>query len=62
MLRQERNSFGNLVYIDSPSTWEKVLEQWDGVVNLALQEIDPNIQAVVAEFLESKIDDDRQDL
>jgi hypothetical protein len=46
--------FDNLAYIDSPSTWKKVLKQWDRVVSFTFQEVAPNMQAVVGAFLEAK--------
>jgi hypothetical protein len=52
-LRQS-DAFGNLAYIDSPSVWKKVLEQWDGVVSITFQEVSPNMQATVSEFLGAK--------
>jgi hypothetical protein len=52
-LRQS-DAFGNLAYIDSPSAWKKVLEQWDGVVSITFQEVSPNMQATVSEFLGAK--------
>jgi hypothetical protein len=51
---RQANVFGNLAYIDSPSTWKKVLEQWDGLVSITFQEVAPSTQAVVGEFLEAK--------
>jgi hypothetical protein len=53
---RQANAFGStLAYIDSPSIWNKVLQQWDGLVSITLQEVAPTMQAVVREFLEAKI-------
>jgi hypothetical protein len=51
---RQANAFGNLAYIDSPSMWNKVLDQWDGLVSITFQEVAPTMQAVVREFLEAK--------
>jgi hypothetical protein len=51
---RQANGFINLAYIDSPSTWKKVLKQWDGLSSFTFQEVAPNMQAVVGAFLEAK--------
>jgi hypothetical protein len=51
---RQANGFINLAYIDSPSTWKKVLKQWDGLSSFTFQEVAPNMQAEVGAFLEAK--------
>ena len=43
-----------LAYIDSKRTWNKVVEQWDSITFLTLQEVEPEWQSTVRSFIEDE--------
>lgn len=52
-LRKAKNA-AIVAYVDSPSTWKQVVEQWDDLACVTLQEVEPSMQAIVSAYLEEK--------
>ena len=49
------NGYTLLAYIDSKRIWEKVVRQWDSIRFLTLQEVEPDVQSIVSDFVLAKL-------